>query len=90
VPPAALPPDLFPDEPRPIRKRYAKDIQIYCASTADDRETWMATMRHIAFEGRRFVFSGCQYIRRGDYPAGYSAIQGDDPQTALMRGAAPV
>jgi nitrilase len=28
----------------------------------------------------------CQYIRRGDYPADYPAIQGDDPQTVLMRG----
>ena len=65
---------------------YAKDIQIYCAPTADDRETWMPTMRHIALEGRCFVLSACQYIRRGDYPADYPAIQGDDPQTVLMRG----
>jgi nitrilase len=65
---------------------YAKGIQIYCAPTADDRETWMPTMRHIAFEGRCFVVSACQYIRRGDYPADYLAIQGDDPQTVLMRG----
>jgi T5SS/PEP-CTERM-associated repeat protein len=28
----------------------------------------------------------CQYIRRGDYRADYPAIQGDDPQTVLMRG----
>jgi hypothetical protein len=66
---------------------YAKGIQIYCAPTADDRETWwIPTMRHIAFEGRCFVLSACQYICRGDYPADYPAIQGDDPQTVLMRG----
>jgi Carbon-nitrogen hydrolase len=65
---------------------YAKGIQIYCAPTADDRETWIPTMRHIALEGRCFVLSACQYIRRGDYPANYPAIQGDDPQTVLMRG----
>ena len=33
-----------------------------------------------------FVLSACQYIRRGDYPADYPAIQGDDPQTVLIRG----
>ena len=65
---------------------YAKGIQIYCAPTADDRETWMPTMRHIALEGRCFVLSACQYIRRSDFPADYPAIQGDDPQTELMRG----
>ncbi len=37
---------------------YAQGIQIYCAPTADDRETWLSTMRHIALEGRCFVL-GC-------------------------------
>jgi nitrilase len=55
---------------------YAEGIQIYCAPTADDRETWIPTIRHIALEGRCFVLSACQYIRRGDYPADYPAIQG--------------
>ena len=30
---------------------YAKGIQIYCAPTADARDTWAATMRHIAVRG---------------------------------------
>jgi len=65
---------------------YAKDIQIYCAPTADDRDSWLATMRHIALEGRCFVLSACQYLTRGDCPADYDAIQGDAPETVLMRG----
>jgi nitrilase len=65
---------------------YAKGIQIYCAPTVDERETWTPTMRHIALEGRCFVLSACQYIRRGAYPADYPAIQGDDPDTVLIRG----
>jgi Carbon-nitrogen hydrolase len=65
---------------------YAKGIQIYCAPTVDERETWTPTMRHIALEGRCFVLSACQYIRRGDFPADYPAIQGADPQTVLIRG----
>jgi nitrilase len=65
---------------------YAKGVQVYCASTVDDRDVWPAAMRHIAFEGRCFVLSACQYIRRGAYPADYPAIQGDDPQTEMIRG----
>jgi nitrilase len=42
---------------------YAKGIQFYCAPTVDDRETWQASMRHIAIEGRCFVLSACQYSR---------------------------
>ena len=65
---------------------YSKGIQIYCAPTVDDRDTWVPTMQHIALEGRCFVLSACQYIRRGDYPPDYPAIQGDDPATVLIRG----
>ncbi len=65
---------------------YAKGIELYCAPTADDRETWLPTMRHIAREGRCFVLSACQHLTRGDCPADYDAIQGDDPTTILMRG----
>jgi nitrilase len=65
---------------------YAKNIQLYCAPTADDRDTWQATMRHIALEGRCFVLSACQYITRCAFPDDYDAIQGDEPDTVLMRG----
>ena len=65
---------------------YSKETQIYCAPTADDRETWLPTMRHIALEGRCFVLSACQYLTRADCPENYEAIQGNDPKTVLMRG----
>lgn len=65
---------------------YAKGIEIYCAPTADDRNTWVATMQHVALEGRCFVLSACQFLRRGDCPEDYDAIQGGDPSTILMRG----
>lgn len=41
---------------------YAKGVQLYCAPTVDDRDTWIPTMRHIACEGRCFVLSCCQYL----------------------------
>ncbi len=65
---------------------YAKGIELYCAPTADDRDTWLSTMQHVALEGRCFVLSACQHLRRADCPADYAAIQGNDPDTVLMRG----
>jgi nitrilase len=65
---------------------YSHGVQLYCAPTADDRETWQATVRHIALEGRCFVLSCNQFARRCDYPDDYPAIQGDDPETVMSRG----
>ncbi len=65
---------------------YSRNVQIYCAPTADDRDTWLSTMQHVALEGRCFVLSACQYLTRGDCPPDYDSIQGNDPGTVLMRG----
>jgi len=65
---------------------YAKGVQLYCAPTVDDRDTWLPTMRHVALEGRCFVLSACQFLTRGDCPPNYACIQGDDPSTVLIRG----
>ena len=64
---------------------YAQEIELYCAPTVDDRETWLPTMRHIAMEGRCFVLSACQFARRSDYPADYP-VQIDDPEAILIGG----
>jgi nitrilase len=69
---------------------YAKGIELYCAPTADDRETWLPSMRHVALEGRCFVLTACQYLRRSDCPADYAAAQGNDPQTVIMRGGSAI
>lgn len=65
---------------------YAKGIQIYCAPTADARDSWIATMRHIALEGRCFVLSCNQYARRSDYPIDYETEFANDPETIISRG----
>lgn len=69
---------------------YSQGISIYCAPTADDRDTWLSTMRHIALEGRCFVLTACQFIRRGDFPADYECLLGDAPDTVLMRGGSAI
>lgn len=65
---------------------YAQDLAVYCAPTADDRDTWPASMQHIALEGRCFVLSACQYITRDAYPEDYDAAFGTEPGSVLMRG----
>lgn len=65
---------------------YAKGIEIYCAPTADARDSWIASMRHIAVEGRCFVLSCNQFNRRRDFPAQYRTAFGDDPETVICRG----
>ena len=65
---------------------YSKGVSIYCAPTADDRDTWLPTMQHVALEGRCFVLSACQFIRRKDFPASVRMSLGDGPDAVLMRG----
>jgi len=69
---------------------YAKGVQLYCAPTADDRETWLSTIRHIALEGRCFVLSSCQFLRRSDLPADIPNRISDDPEAVLMRGGSAI
>jgi nitrilase len=64
---------------------YAKGVQIWCAPTADARDTWIATMRHIACEGRCFVLSANQFATRADYPPDYPVDDGGEGEV-LCRG----
>ena len=62
---------------------YSKDVALYCAPTADDHATWLPSMQHIAFEGRCFVLSACQFLRRKDF---VSEVRTSSPDSVLMRG----
>src|SRR5262249_34136715 len=64
----------------------AKGVEVYCALSVDDRETGVPTVRHIALEGRCFVLSACQFVRRGDLPPGYPAGRLPGSQDVLIRG----
>jgi nitrilase len=65
---------------------YAKGIEIYCAPTADGRDSWSASMRHIAVEGRCFVLSCNQFARRRNFPVDYRSIYGQEPDAVISRG----
>jgi nitrilase len=65
---------------------YAKGIQLYCAPTADARDSWIQTVSHIAAEGRCFVMSCNQFARRSDYPADIPNALAEDPDDILSRG----
>ncbi|AGW95480.1 MULTISPECIES: carbon-nitrogen hydrolase family protein [Cupriavidus] len=65
---------------------YGKGIAIYCTPTADDRDSWVATARHIALEGRCFVLSACQYLTRASFPGDMHNRLSDDGNAVLMRG----
>jgi len=65
---------------------YAKGIQLYCSPTADMRDSWIASMRHIAVEGRCFVLSCNQFNRRHDFPPDYRSSFGEDPDAIVCRG----
>ena len=47
---------------------YSQGVEIYLAPTADSRDSWLATMRHIACEGRCFVLGCNQFVTRDMYP----------------------
>jgi nitrilase len=69
---------------------YTKGIQLYCAPTSDSRETWLPTMRHVALEGRCFVLTACQFLRRSDLPMDIPNRIYDEPEAILLRGGSAI
>lgn len=65
---------------------YQKGVEFYCAPTVDDRDVWLPTMQTVALEGRCFVLSACQFMTRGNGPADFHPMQGEAPNTVLIRG----
>ncbi len=65
---------------------YEQGIEIYVAPTADQRESWQATMQHIACEGRCFVLGCNQYVTRDQYPADLAGEQPEQLPDVLSRG----
>jgi len=55
---------------------YAQGVQIYVAATWDSSDTWIASLRHIAKEGRMVVVGCCIAMRRDDIPDSYEFRSG--------------
>ncbi len=70
---------------------YGKGVEIYLAPTADSRDRWQATLRHIALEGRCFVIGCNQFVTRDHYPPDLEII-GDleDWPNPLSRGGSAI
>jgi len=47
---------------------YAQGVQLLLMPTADARDIWLATIRHVAYEGRCFVLSCNQFVSKDMYP----------------------
>src|SRR3954463_16249813 len=57
---------------------YESGLDIYIAPTADDDESWLPSVRHIAREARAFVLSCCVYQRASSYPDDVPIAEGDE------------
>jgi nitrilase len=57
---------------------YGKGIEIYLAPTADYRESWLCTARHIAREGGCFVLSANLCYKKSDYSPEIETVLPDD------------
>jgi nitrilase len=57
---------------------YEAGLDIYLAPTADDSESWLESVRHIAREARAFVLSCSVYQRASSYPDGVPIADGPD------------
>ncbi|MDZ7780470.1 MAG: carbon-nitrogen hydrolase family protein [Gemmatimonadota bacterium] len=67
---------------------YGKGVEIYVAPTADARDRWISTLRHIAVEGRCFVLGCNQYGTRDMFPADLADVEDElgDRADPLSRG----
>lgn len=63
---------------------YKKGVQVYLAPTADSRESWQHTLKHIALEGRCYMLGCNQYVTKAMYPADLPGISDLANQPEVM------
>jgi nitrilase len=69
---------------------YSKGVELYLAPTADSRDNWQATIRHIALEGRCFVLGCNQFVTKSMYPADLAGVEelANQPEVICRGGSA--
>lgn len=65
---------------------YRQGVEIYIAPTADSREVWTSTMKHIALEGRCFVLGCNQYYTKSMYPSEFKDLVEEDEENICEGG----
>lgn len=63
---------------------YLKGINLYIVPTADQRDIYQASLRHIAFEGRCFVICSNQYVEKSMYPKDLNYYHELEDQPEIM------
>lgn len=63
---------------------YEKGVELYVAPTADSRDAWQATLRHIALEGRCFVLGCNQFVTKSMHPQDLPCIEELAGQPEMM------
>ena len=69
---------------------YESGVEVYIASTADDGDSWQATLRHIALESRAFVISPCHFQRAASYPDDFPLRRLLEGRDVLGRGGSAI
>ena len=67
-------------------KLYQQGVEIYLAPTADSRDTWQATMQHIACEGRCYVLGANQFVTKDQYPEQFQEELKAQPEVMCRGG----
>lgn len=69
---------------------YAQGVSIYLAPTADARESWISTLRHIAMEGRCYVLGCNQFVTGKTLPSYITSGSGAEEEIVSSGGSAIV
>ena len=70
---------------------YSKGVELYLAPTADARDSWQSTLRHIACEGRCFVLGCNQFVTKEMYPGDLEGLDElDEHPDVICRGGSAI
>jgi nitrilase len=69
---------------------YESGVELYIASTADDSDSWQATLVHIAREARAFVIAPSHFQRAAAYPDDFPLHAWLDGGELLGRGGSAI